>query len=219
MTFRFSKARGFTLIELLVVVAIISLLIAILLPSLSKARETARKAACLANLHAFGTAFYTYADTNRDQLPNGNPPGFVSPPWGDPTGTNALFVAFSHETFNSTAYVTSAKLFRCPSDRDPVPDDITTADYGVPNSARMSYDYFSVGVTPEKGPFLRLMLDGKAPMMWDMDGKDPKSPYQNHQNGGNVLFAGGHAEWQPAVEWDGSNQPHPFGQAWALLYP
>jgi prepilin-type N-terminal cleavage/methylation domain-containing protein/prepilin-type processing-associated H-X9-DG protein len=55
------RRKGFTLIELLVVVAIIALLIAILLPSLSKARAAARKTACAANLHGWGTAFNVYA--------------------------------------------------------------------------------------------------------------------------------------------------------------
>jgi len=52
--------RGFTLIELLVVVAIIALLIAILLPSLGRAKENARIAGCVANLHAMALASVTY---------------------------------------------------------------------------------------------------------------------------------------------------------------
>jgi len=52
--------RGFTLIEILVVVAIVGLLISILMPSLSKAREQARITACLANLHDTGMAVIQY---------------------------------------------------------------------------------------------------------------------------------------------------------------
>ncbi len=52
--------RGFTLIELLVVISIIALLIAILLPALGAARETARGAGCLANQRQIGIAFDVY---------------------------------------------------------------------------------------------------------------------------------------------------------------
>jgi prepilin-type N-terminal cleavage/methylation domain-containing protein len=58
---RLQGARGaFTLIELLVVVAIIAILIAILVPTVSAAREQARSASCLAKLHSLGTALGTY---------------------------------------------------------------------------------------------------------------------------------------------------------------
>ena len=63
-----SQARNrsaFTLIELLVVVAIIGLLVSILLPSLSRARETAKSAACASYLRTFGTAFEIYASSNN----------------------------------------------------------------------------------------------------------------------------------------------------------
>ncbi|HEY4329058.1 MAG TPA: prepilin-type N-terminal cleavage/methylation domain-containing protein [Phycisphaerae bacterium] len=60
---------GFTLIELLVVVAIIALLIAILLPSLGRARKQAKNVTCLANLKSDGTALYNYATQNNGKLP------------------------------------------------------------------------------------------------------------------------------------------------------
>lgn len=60
-----SSRRGFTLIELLVVVAIIALLISILLPSLSRAREQARIAKCLSGLKAIGTGAHTYLNEQR----------------------------------------------------------------------------------------------------------------------------------------------------------
>jgi len=61
--------HGFTLIELLVVVAIISLLISILLPSLSRARDQAKSVHCLARLKEFGNALATYENTSNGMLP------------------------------------------------------------------------------------------------------------------------------------------------------
>ena len=68
-----SSRSAFTLIELLVVVAIIALLIAILIPSLAKAREQAKRTACAANLKGIGEIMMTYAQSYNDQMPQFGP--------------------------------------------------------------------------------------------------------------------------------------------------
>jgi prepilin-type N-terminal cleavage/methylation domain-containing protein len=64
-----SGRRGFTLVELLVVIGIIALLIAILLPSLNKARESAIRVKCAANLHMWAVALNNYYVDNKGRLP------------------------------------------------------------------------------------------------------------------------------------------------------
>jgi prepilin-type N-terminal cleavage/methylation domain-containing protein len=66
-----SRRAGFTLVELLVVIGIIAILIGIVMPSLSRARESSRRAACLSNLRQLGMMLQIYANENKDQIPLG----------------------------------------------------------------------------------------------------------------------------------------------------
>jgi len=60
--------QGFTLIELLVVIAIIALLVSILMPSLKRAKELARRTVCASNLHTIGISMQFYA-SDMPELP------------------------------------------------------------------------------------------------------------------------------------------------------
>jgi prepilin-type N-terminal cleavage/methylation domain-containing protein/prepilin-type processing-associated H-X9-DG protein len=196
---RFSRRRGFTLVELLVVIGIIAVLLGILLPTLAKARERSQKTVCLANLHSLGQCMIMYSDDYRGRLPNTNPPNTAA----DYASTNYVLVELN------TRYVKSPRVFHCPADKDPEQTLITSGDY-VLNSARTSYDFYSIWWVPENGP--KLVRIHEAPLAWDLnvapDGL--KADGQNHgPKGGNVVYGDGHADWQDYRQWDRADWPHP----------
>lgn len=69
MRLRGQSTRAFTLIELLVVISIIALLMAILLPSLTRARESAKVLVCRSNLRNIWTGMLQYTYANQDRVP------------------------------------------------------------------------------------------------------------------------------------------------------
>lgn len=197
-----TQRRGFTLIELLVVVAIIALLIAILIPSLGRAREISRRSACAANLSGLAKSMLIYAEEYNGFLPNYNPPATVN----DSAG------ALQAVQFLNANYAKSPKSFFCPSDADQVPTEITSGDIGVLNSGRISYDFYSFYWVPEKGP--KVQRIDMAPLAWDISGGNAtKDVLMSHEPGaGNVTFGDGHAEWVKRQDWDNPNWPKPAAQ-------
>ncbi len=96
--------RGFTLIELLVVIAIIAILAAILFPVFSRAREQARKTACLSNMKQIGMALAMYTQDWDETLPF-----WWFRCWGGPNVGGLYW----HEQL--MPYVKNLDVFRCPS--------------------------------------------------------------------------------------------------------
>lgn len=74
-----SRKRAFTLIELLIVIAIISLLVSILIPSLTKAKELAQRVQCLSNQRNLSIQVAMFCNDNDDVLPKTE--GAVGMPW------------------------------------------------------------------------------------------------------------------------------------------
>lgn len=203
-TQRPDRRKAFSLVELLVVIGIIAILLALLFPTFAKVREQSRRTKCLANLRSIGQAMFIYANSNHDRLPNGNGPD----DWSDTSAADWVMRNFADE-------IKAAKVFRCPSDKDESePDEIVSAIHNQADSARMSYEFYSLFWPSKYGPKLA-GLKGRAPVAWDLDG-GPREPTltgtgdENHgPKGGNVLFSDGHAEWKDVAEWEEESWPLP----------
>jgi prepilin-type N-terminal cleavage/methylation domain-containing protein/prepilin-type processing-associated H-X9-DG protein len=171
---------AFTLIELLVVIAIIAILAAMLMPAVSRAKESGRSAACISNLRQIGVALQLYVDSNNNRLPSmrdkligTNPP---------PDELPGMAVVLKEE-------LGSTNVLRCPSDRAQVFEQ-TGSSY--------SWNSLLNGQPAHHLQVLGLQFDPHAiPVSFD---KEAFHAARGAKKGVNYLYADGHIKNLLAIE-------------------
>ena len=121
------KTKGFTLIELLVVIAIIALLLSIVLPSLGKAKEYAKRVVCANNFRQQALGISLYADEHDTSVPTEPAGGWL---WD--------LSFFSTNAISEYAGFDDNDIFFCPANRTRKPDDARFWQYSLISSG--SYD-------------------------------------------------------------------------------
>ncbi|HEV2295941.1 MAG TPA: type II secretion system protein [Tepidisphaeraceae bacterium] len=223
-----NRASGFTLVELLVVIGVVAILIALLLPALTKAQEAARRASCLSNLRQVHQAFAIYALENKDQVPLGH--RSVSKQFNSmvysattPGGRWVLFGLLCEPK-----YLRNPAVLYCPSENNPKFMYQTEANpwppAGVKPVANIQTGYAArpeQRIEDDPPPdfiFPRLTRFRNKAIVADLTAARVRV-ITRHRTGANVLFGNGGARWvhlsifdQPAGLW-----PEPVGAPSALF--
>jgi prepilin-type N-terminal cleavage/methylation domain-containing protein/prepilin-type processing-associated H-X9-DG protein len=194
---------AFTLLELLVVIAVIAILAALLLPTLSKAKERARQAQCASNLRQIVLSVVLYVDDHEDTFP-GQP--------GD--GLNVLEFGGDGRNYYDLLmpYGQSSKIWLCPSTKDGPGrlmsyhmNGLIITTNGLKSAAvNRPADTLLLGEGGQGARFneayLRPNQNGDA--LYDR-------PQRNHRGGSNATFVDGHVKWHHDSQWN-SNYFTPF---------
>jgi len=221
------RRTGFTLIELLVVIAIIALLLSILMPALHRVKEQGQRAVCLSNLRQLTTAWIMYADSNDDNLVNGDTGEYSNihrneTPWVLNDWQSGMTESQKKDAIIEGAlwsYCSSMKIYKCPMVNKVIRTASTVEKvfrtYAVVDSMNCK-DWPTMGVDMIKKridipqPTYRIVfLDdgGTSPAAmggWTVYVQDEKwwdPPPVRHGDGTNFSFADGHSEYH---KWEDS---------------
>jgi len=230
------KTRAFTLIELLVVIAIIAVLMAILIPSLSRARDHAKRIHCVSNLKTLSLAWFMYKDENDDKLVGGHT---TAGHWVlSPSGNS---IEDKKEAIRRGAlfpYVNNTvDVYRCPADfRIKDPEQFAFRSFSIAGGA--NGENWSGSVRARKYSDLKrpatkyVFLEDIDPRgsnvgSWVMDfgppsWVDPLAMWHNERS--TIGFADGHAEmhrWNDRsfIDWAHRAMFEPRGFAFYMNHP
>ena len=230
------RISAFSLVELLVVIGIIGLLMALLMPSLARAREQARRAACLNNLRQVFLTLQIYAGNNRDHVPIGYRAGRKQ--WDSMvySGTSKQFCLFG--TLYNNGLMNDPAIFYCPSEVDPQSMLNTPSNPWPAGPAGLStistYAGYALRPDDQLPDSLESTPGTIVPKLSDFRNKailadlfhTPGRVNTRHKTGINVLFGNGGAHWvdrgvfEDELEQCPAIAPaaNPFqDQIWALL--
>ena len=153
--------RAFTLLELLVVIAIIAILAALLLPTLSAAKQKAAQTACLNNQRQLGAGMLMYVDDNGDSFPGwaSQHAGFNASDWIY-WRTNLTYPQVEKSPIVRSLAGTRSELFRCPLDRDDSQRLLESASDPDSGPYLYSYSLTSYGLDNDVNPGMTSILTG-----------------------------------------------------------